>query len=316
MAPNTRSETAEAEISQLALEEARFKRDQAKAAADLSALTLEKVRQEMAQSQQESATRIAALTNPQPAAKDTTGTTEENTGEIPLPVLQVSDQFAGLPQAELVKIYFNTFKPINLLKLRYLRGLGDHQDEDDDKVSFQGNVLRIKKVTCTYKDYGKTPDIWSESFLNYAQILLAFHGQAVPKLAYALSEYHRDIMDLARTYNWQEAVLLLAIDYHTYITESAPSDPTKWEIPARRIARVCTHATIQSGSTSRSRLISSSDSKRRRSASPLRSNADPNDASVKCRNFNSKGCTSRFCKREHKCNICGLSDHGGKDCKM
>ncbi len=51
--------------------------------------------------------------------------TEEDdiTGEIPPKVMSIILRFVGLPQEEIIRIFHNKFKPINLYRLRHMRGL-------------------------------------------------------------------------------------------------------------------------------------------------------------------------------------------------
>lgn len=51
--------------------------------------------------------------------------TEEDdiTGQVPPEVMGITFCFAGLPQEEITRIFYNKFKPINLYRLRHMRGL-------------------------------------------------------------------------------------------------------------------------------------------------------------------------------------------------
>lgn len=48
---------------------------------------------------------------------------EDIIGEVPPEVTNISLSFAGLPQEEIVRIFHNKFKAINLYRLRHMRGL-------------------------------------------------------------------------------------------------------------------------------------------------------------------------------------------------
>lgn len=72
----------------------------------------------------------------------------------------------------------------------------------EDRVKFDGAMLKIKKAVGTMKDYGSSSTIWSEAFLNYSQIMVSFFGGTTPELFFALGEYHREILDLAKVYEW------------------------------------------------------------------------------------------------------------------
>lgn len=55
-------------------------------------------------------------------------------------------------------------------------------------------------------------------------MLISFFGTTSPALYLALAYFHRQIIDLARVYQWQEGALPLAIDLHTHIVESYPTN--------------------------------------------------------------------------------------------
>lgn len=48
----------------------------------------------------------------------------------------------------------------------------------------------MRKVTGSYKDYGSTNTLWSETFLNYTMILIALFGPTIPALYLALAGFH------------------------------------------------------------------------------------------------------------------------------
>ena len=68
-------------------------------------------------------------------------------------------------------------------------------------------IISIKKAIGTWKDYGNTSNIWLEAILNYSQIMISFFESTTPDLFFALGEFHREIIDLASIYSWQQAVL-------------------------------------------------------------------------------------------------------------
>lgn len=58
--------------------------------------------------------------------------------------------FSGLPEEEIVKIFKNVFKPMNLYKLRHLLGFEDIREEDD--IVVENGPLKPWKTTGTYED--------------------------------------------------------------------------------------------------------------------------------------------------------------------
>lgn len=89
---------------------------------------------------------------------------DEYTGEIPKEVKALTSQFAGLPEGEIAKIFADKFRPMNLYKLRHMRGCDDMYR---DQIQIEEGTLKMKKVTGSYKDYGRNNVLWSEAFLNY-----------------------------------------------------------------------------------------------------------------------------------------------------
>lgn len=53
---------------------------------------------------------------------------------------------------------------MNLYKLRHMRGCDDMYR---DQIQIEEGTLKMKKVTGSYKDYGRNNVLWSEAFLNY-----------------------------------------------------------------------------------------------------------------------------------------------------
>ena len=122
----------------------------AELAIEKAELENQKLRQEI----KESKARTAAIQNPLPSTQSTftdTDKSHDTTGEvIPPEVFTVSAKFGGLPQEEIAKIYAGKFKPINLYRLRYLKGLDEVTR--DDRVMVDSGVISIKKAIGTWKD--------------------------------------------------------------------------------------------------------------------------------------------------------------------
>lgn len=119
---------------------------------------------------------------------------------------------------------------MNLYKLRLMRRCDDMYR---DQISIEKRTLKMQKVTGSYKDYGRDNVLWSEAFLNYTMILMELFGTTTPFLHLAFHCFHRKIIDLSTVYKWQGGVLPLALDLHTHIVQSHPTDPLRWEIPTK-----------------------------------------------------------------------------------
>lgn len=80
-------------------------------------------------------------------------------------------------------------------------------------------MLRLKKNPGTYKDFGRSfYKVWSDAFINYTSILATLFGARAPDLHASLTIFYTNILQLAKVYEWQEAILPLAIEIHTHIT--------------------------------------------------------------------------------------------------
>lgn len=276
-----------------------------KADQELQAVTA-KIRRE----EEESQARIAALRTPATAAAQATSTRiereEDTIGEISPAILSVAGRYPGLPKAEMARIYENRFKPENLYKFRHLKG---REDKDrDENITFENGQIKIKKVTGTLRDFGNTIDIWSDGFLNYSMVLVDFFGVAFPSLFRSLLLFHSKIRHLSRIYDWQQAVLPLAIDYHTEITTGTHTDVDAWTLPQHWVDQYCSPLWVIQKLTPGSRKRTAS------TAFDNTSSGKKNSGEI-CRNFNTKGCSYKECPREHRCSECNSKDHGALNCK-
>ena len=202
----------------------------------------------------ESDARIAAVI---PAGKPSrvVGDDDEDLGEIPLEVRSIAPRFAGLPQDEIIKIFSNKFKAINLSRLRHMHGMQYESYKDQDRIGIEDGALRLRKASGTYKDFGKTVhDVWTESFINYTSIMVSLFGKSSQQLHATMSAFHGKILTLAKVYEWQEAVLPLAIETHTHIMASQPSDASQWKCP--------TNSKLDSAPPSQSYAVAAHDPRR------------------------------------------------------
>ncbi len=89
-------------------------------------------------------------------------------------------------------------------------------------------MLRLRKTFGTYKDFEMSfYEVWSESFLNYTSIIVSLFAPSTAELNVALNPFYSNILQLSQVYEWQEAVLPLAIEVHTYVISLQPFDSTK-----------------------------------------------------------------------------------------
>lgn len=94
----------------------------------------------------------AATTAAQPQRRSAMTEKDDITGEVPPEVMNITLRFAGLSQEEIVRIFHNKFKPINLYRLRHMRGLWFDSLHNHDQVRIEDEMLRLQKSSGTYKD--------------------------------------------------------------------------------------------------------------------------------------------------------------------
>ena len=197
------------------------------------------------------------------------------------------DMFSGLPEEEVVKIFKNKFKPMNLYKMRHLHGFENTQEEDG--IVVENGTLKPRKTTGTLKDFGKSVnEVWSESFVNYMLVINILFG--TPELSAALLLFYRQIMTLARSYDWLKGVLPLALGWNKYAVIRSPLDHSNWKIAHDYQVSYCNDVTVRS-----SQLLGGT--KRQRSSAPSSRNKKetPNNENSICEGFNGEGCHWKHC---------------------
>lgn len=237
------------------------------------------------------------------------GDGNDDEGETPPEVRPIMARFPGLPQEQVVKIFNNKFKPMNLYQL--YRGRGFRHEEDEEGAHVVNGVLKMKKVGVTYKDFDTSfYDVWSKAFFLYSDIMFSLFGKTSPDLFSALGIFRSKIHELAQVYEWQAAVLPLTIDAHTDILITQPTEANSWTIRQELQEFYCTPLKVLSVRRS------DKSTPRRRSRSPSRlGSMSTNNPTVICDNFNKGRCIWRQCVRLHKCKKCGDGGHGAESCK-
>lgn len=190
--PSTFTPDQNAQIFELALLEAQAERDTIQAK---SQLELECLRKESEARVAAAASLVYAFQAPK-ARAPTSREDDEIQGEIPQEVSDLSLQFVGLPQEEIVKIFHTKFKSINLYRLRHMQGLGFEAYQDEE---VEDGMLKLRKTSGSYKDYGNNfYEVWSEAFINYTSILVLLFGTTAPRLQAALTQFYGLVLQLSK----------------------------------------------------------------------------------------------------------------------
>jgi hypothetical protein len=208
--------------------------------------------------------------------------------------------FSTIPKKHVIAIARNTFDPGNL---PYLESLTLDDNSPDVTISFEDGKLKQSKSVGKASAI-KSPPIWTKNFITYVRVVSIFHGVQHPKIVDKLLEFHNTIMELAQTYDWQKAVLPLALLLHRTGLHKGFADLDAWDPPTSLIDRYCrAHPRPAPPGPS-----STTPSKRVFEEHPT------NKSGVTCTNFNFRSCTTDRCRRDHKCSLCGGS-HSAKLCK-
>ncbi len=143
----------------------------------------------------------AATTAAAPTHRPMADEEDDITGEASTEVMSITLQFASLTHKEIVKIFQNKFKPINLYRLRHIRGLRFDSSHDQDCIGIKDGMLKLRKTSGTYKDFGKFfYKVWTDAFHNYTTILVSLFGREVSDLHSALTEFYTNIYELSTAY--------------------------------------------------------------------------------------------------------------------
>lgn len=90
--------------------------------------------------------------------------------------------------------------------------------QDHDYVGIEENMLRLRKMLGTYKDFGKIfYELWADVLHYYITILVSLFDKETPDFHAALADFYSCIYEFLIVYDWQEAVFSMAIKAHIFI---------------------------------------------------------------------------------------------------
>ena len=256
------------------------------------------------------------------AASTTTGANapmlkaEENdiTGEVPSEVTSITLRFASLLQEEIVGIFQNQFKPINFYHLRHIHRLLFDAVHEHNLIGIENGILRLRKMSGTYKDFGNSfYDVLADAFHNYTTIFVSLFSKKAPDLHITFAEFYKNVYELSTVYEWQEGVLSMSIEVHTYIVSQQPIDPSKWVMPEKFQDKFCRPRTmIEMSSTIGAGVAGGSKTRKSRSPAGHRcvKSSRSNNLSISCKLFNNGSCNWPYCNMANRCKKCGSRDNG------
>jgi hypothetical protein len=226
----------------------------------------------------------------------------QNEGEDPPEATALFTHFPGIAPEYITAIFRGKFKPEQLCKLRLLHAYDD--DSRTQEVTISEGALQFKDKKLV-KEFGDSPAIWQQGFLNYTTIMVSFWGSQDPLLLLRMNAFQLKVVELATIYSWKLAVLPMALEWHLILVRSARTRVSQdWVLDRQHIDLYCTQARLKTTVVA----LAQQGSKKR----PRDSEKPPI-----CLNFNrEQGCKRDDCYREHTCQKCGAKDHGAFSCKV
>ncbi|KAJ6000957.1 hypothetical protein N7481_001366 [Penicillium waksmanii] len=143
---------------------------------------------------------------------------EENR-EPPPEVKPLIDIFPGVSAALLTRVFERKLKATELIRFKEKSVTELDQEDRVFKITESGGTVGFKKTATSLKDWGPNPQIWTSYFLTYSAVIGYLFSEKHPKAVPNLLMFMRQILDFAQTYQWSEAVLPLALNFHQYILD-------------------------------------------------------------------------------------------------
>jgi hypothetical protein len=104
-------------------------------------------------------------------------------------------RFAELLENEIVKIFIDKFKSINIYKLRHMRDLTHDFYYDQNRIEIENDQLKsLKKTIRIYKNFEKF-------FINYLLIVLILFAKSSSNIEVTLIKFYQKILKLAKLYD-------------------------------------------------------------------------------------------------------------------
>ncbi|CAG7998022.1 unnamed protein product, partial [Penicillium salamii] len=256
---------------------------------------------------------------------------------VDLQVKPLIDIFPGVSAALLTRVFERKLKPSELIRFKE-KSVTEQEDQEDRvfKMTESGGTVGFRKAAASLKDWRPNPQTWTSCFLTYLAVIGYLSGEKHPKAVPNLLMFMRQILDFAQTYQWSEAVLPLALNFHQYIlgkgelsTENnlvtAPfrekylrhnlTLPAK-TLPAKTLpAKTLPAKTLPAKTLPAKTLPAKSPANPSARPRQTRSTRSSNNETEVCDKFNITGCLWEGCKRRHECTACGLSQHGASSCR-
>jgi hypothetical protein len=112
-------------------------------------------------------------------------------------------RFAELLENEIVKIFIDKFKSINIYKLRHMRDLIHDFHYDQNRIEIENDQLKsLKKIMRIYKNFEKIfYEVYSKFFINYLLIVIILFAKSSSNIEVTLIKFYQKILKLAKLYD-------------------------------------------------------------------------------------------------------------------
>jgi hypothetical protein len=128
---------------------------------------------------------------------------ENDEDKISFEVKTHRNRFAELSSNEIVKIFIEKFKLINIYKLRHIRDLTHDFYYDQNRIEIESDQIKsLKKIMRIFKNFEKFfYEIYFESFINYQLIVITFFAKSSSDIFVILIKFYQKILELAKLYD-------------------------------------------------------------------------------------------------------------------
>jgi hypothetical protein len=129
---------------------------------------------------------------------------DDDADEILLEIKSHHVRFVSLSSNEIVKIFNEKFKLINLYKLRHMRDFNHEFFENQNRIDFENNdqLKNLKKTIEILKNFEKTfYEIYFETFINYQMMIISLFVKISSKLFVTLMKFYQNILELVKLYD-------------------------------------------------------------------------------------------------------------------
>jgi hypothetical protein len=131
-------------------------------------------------------------------------TNENDSNEISSKMIFHHTRFVDLSSKEIVRIFNEKFKLINLYKLRHMRELNHEFYLKQNHIELEKNeqLKNLRKIVRIFKNFDKFYyEMYSETFINYHLIVMSLFDKISSNLFVTLIKFQQKILKLTKLYD-------------------------------------------------------------------------------------------------------------------